>query len=284
MKQLKKNTPFLLFILGITLAGIFIASTTFFKSNTTTPQEQNHQQTTTHTESTTEPPAPSGPQDPSPDTSAIYIGSYKNKDVLFYNSQGDSFKGNIVNPDGSQVSDVDYRTMDNIQILYTPTGKLYSVVNFQMTQSKNFLYVSVLIDDATLGAYPDSLVNKVYRIAMVNLTGSEVWTNNLKSNKYNIKGAASVVGVGEERAVALSLAECYACEGQEIDTLVVSTRSKADIRLGRAGDFVFNISNNAFTYRKKQPISESCTGGPGCQNGKRTVYKTTGETLSVQIP
>lgn len=224
---------------------------------------------------------------PLPESSELYVGTYKNEDVIFFTPPNTtSNAGKIVKANGATEENIDYHSLSDLRILYAPKGgtSLYAIQNFIYTKDKEYLGISALWSDPTLGAYPNDLINKVYVVTMKNLTTDEVWSNTLKQNKYNLSGAASVTSVGNDQYIALSLINCYACEGSEVKTIVINSRTKTEKDIGLAGNITFDIPKYTFSYQKKNPISVSCSDGPGCENGKMTVYKPSGNIITSQLP
>jgi hypothetical protein len=78
---------------------------------------------------------------------------------------------------------------------------------------------------------------------------------------------------------------CYACEGFDPHgSVILNLQSGAEEYIGEVGDFQFNLADNILSHKKLTPFDEACDPSPGCNDGKRTVYKPSGEISTTQLP
>ena len=129
------------------------------------------------------------------------------------------------------------------------------------------------------------MLNSLLQIDMNGSSAKEIWTNNIGSKKYpKAEGATYLEQVADDKYVAFSIDDCYACSGSPVGTIILNINTKNEKYYEMIGDLQFNLEANSLSYKKLSPFQEPCEPGPSCDNGQRKVMKPAGQTFTENLP
>lgn len=296
----KKFSPILvfviIFVMSIVAVGAFYLGTKQNKPAPQSTQNQPVQQTESEPTPTNPVTSPSQTIDLIPQENSLYFGSYQDKDVLFitdkekqvYYEGGEQktsvYIGELATIGGGGYKPFDFKKLSSPKrILTNSTKPIFSINSFIVNKSKTIVYVSVNYTKAG-SQYPDML-NSVLQINTNGSSAKEIWSNDIGSNKYSKgKGATYLEQVANDKYITFNIADCYACSGSPVGTIILNITTKNEKYFEMIGDVQLNLETNTFSYKKLSPFQEQCEPSPGCDNGQRTVMKTAGQTLTDNLP
>ena len=286
----------MIFGIGGFVLGMQQNSQSSLPGNTTptvTPSPTNSLQPTLNTQPTVSPTI-----DASPISNGLYLDTYQGKEALFLtNSKLSEYYDDGVKKTSNEVGVLEqidgigrqpfrYNELTNpIRIAtFDASTDVIGVGNFELNNNKSKLYV-VIDTQLAETAYPN-VKQELYQVDLTDYSIKLVWSHNIGDNKYPKAGPADVDIVESDKYAAIWLGICYACEGFDPHgSIVLNLQTGAEEYLGEVEDFQFNLTNNTLTYKKLAPFDEACEPSPGCNNdGKRTIYKPSGQLFTVQLP
>ncbi len=231
-----------------------------------------------------------------PEINTIYFGENEGEDAVFItNEKLQKYFENGVQKSSQTVgqlrtqssgeSPYDFKNLAKPKKLVNIKGQVEQVINFKVLEG-NLLYISLVVKTASSLAYPDNLKNMVLKINLDDLSNEEIWSFDFSTGKYgNAKGAAGIEKVSTDGSLlVLNLLECYACEPKVAGQIILNSKSKNEKYLEDIGNVLFQLNEEKFTYQKLESQEETCNQAIGCDNGKRTVLKPSGETFSENLP
>lgn len=290
-----------LLIIGVIVLVLVIGVGAYYFGTKQTQQTPTISQTTpTGTEVKTLPTAstPSQIPDTVPQVNSVYLGSYQGKEALFltntqlqeYYEAGvkktSPYIGELRILDGIGKEPFDYKELQNPKRIFTDTsGTIMDIGWPKFNNTKSYLYISANFQGTNPNKYPN-ITTKIYQINLNDLSSKQLWTGEIGSDKYEQKGGAGISQVVDDKYIVLQIGVCYACEGFDpAGVVIVNVANDKEKYLGAVGDLQFDLNNNTVSYKKLTPFKESCEPSPGCDNdGKRTVYKPSGQVMTNNLP
>jgi len=232
-----------------------------------------------------------------PVKNTLYLGIYNGADAIFLTDEEkqkyfdpdavprtNPYIGELQMAGGGGYTLFDFKELQSPKRIFSSSQKIHSVNSFKLNNSKGVAYVSLNYDAKVNSQYP-GLVNKIIQIKLDTLVSSEIWSNEVGSNKYEGgKGVAYIETVTEDRFLTFWIGSCYACEGGPAGTVILNIDTKKEKYFKDIGNIQFNITNNTFSYQKLALFQEPCDPGPGCDNGQRTVMKPAGQSYTENLP
>lgn len=241
--------------------------------------------------------SPSQTVDSIPQENSIYFGTYQGKDALFITDKEKQvfyeggtprtspYIGELATAEGGWNEPFDYKNLINpIKILSSSAKPISSINSLITNNSKSFIYASVNYKKEG-SQYPDML-NSILQIKTDGSSVKEIWSNDLdSSSKYPKAGGATYLEkVANDKYVTFWIADCYACSGSPVGTIVLNITSKGEKYYEMIGDVQLNLEANTWSYRKLSPFQEACEPSPSCDNGQRTVMKPAGQVYTENLP
>jgi len=235
--------------------------------------------------------------DKTPQINSLYLGKYLDKEALFVTNprlskhyEGDIEKttatvGVLEQIDGPSRQPFDYTSLENPRkiLVLDLSEDLLGIGNFTFDSEKNTLYV-VLGFVGPSSSYPN-ITQRVYQINLSSLERKQIWIHKIGDDKYPKKGPAVIDKVADNKYLVLWLGTCYACEDFDPHgSVLLNIESGEEKYLGEVNNFEFNLPNNTVSYQKLTSFEEACEPSPGCSNGKRTVYRPSGEIFTATLP
>lgn len=236
-----------------------------------------------------------------PKPNALYLGKYQGQDAVFvtngelgkYYEQGvEKFsenKGSWIFSSGIGQQPSDYKDLQNPRRILSLSNDVLQINNFQFSDDRKFIYLSIMLKTKTSNPYPDNVTNHIYRVNVNNLKEEELWVHDMSPGKYKNAGGATTINKvsSDNNYLVLSIYDCFACEGSEAGLIILNNQTKKEKYFEKIGNVQFNLQGKVFTYQKLAPSKVPCgsEGGPGCdENNQRTVYKPVGEVLAETLP
>jgi hypothetical protein len=146
----------------------------------------------------------------------------------------------------------------------------------RLNKSKSIAYVSLTYSP---------LINTLIQINLDTLTSSEIWANQVGSDKY--KGGKGVVylrSVADDKFLELSIGSCNDCDGGFAGTIILNINTQKEKYIMGIDNVRFNIANHTFSYQKLAPFEGPCNGDYGCDDGLMTVAKPSGKIFTENLP
>jgi hypothetical protein len=232
-----------------------------------------------------------------PEANTLYFGENEGEDAIFITNEKlkKYFEGGVeksgltigqLRTETSGEAPYDFKNLVKPKKLLTLKTELEQINNFKLSSDGKFLFISLMLKTASSNPYPENLNNVVLKINMENLSNEEIWKHDLTAGKYgNARGAAYVEKISTDNSfLVLNLLECFACESSSAGQIVLNSGNKKEKYFEDIGNVLFQLSEGKFTYQKLEAQEESCSEGPSCDNGKRSVYKPSGETFTESLP
>ncbi len=234
-----------------------------------------------------------------PTPNHLYLGTYQNDDAMFVTNnkmsvyykggepQTDPLIGDMININGGGNSPFHYNDLLDAQdigaVTLSAADEFMGIGSFKLNEDKSMAYV--IIDVIPEGKEYPHVRQELYQVDLKTSSHKKLWDNVIASETYPKAGAASVDRVVEDKFLTLVFGVCYACEGFDPHgSLVLNIETGKETYLGEVDDFEFDLEENTVSHKKLMPFEEPCDPGMGCNDGKRTVYKPTGETSTTELP
>lgn len=287
----------IIFLMSVVAVGAYYLGTKQSKPVPQATQNQPEQQAETNPSPTSTVASPTQTTDLIPQENSLYFGTYQDKDALFITDKEKQkyfdpgavpktspYIGELQMAGGVRYAPFDFKKLQSPKRILTNSVKPISSINsFIVNKDKTIVYVSV---NYTKGGsqYPDML-NSILQIKTDGSSAKEIWSNNIGSSKYSKgKGATYLEQVANDKYVTFNIADCYACSGSPVGTIVLNITTKNEKYYEMIGDVQLNLETNILSYKKLSPFQETCEPSPGCDNGQRTVMKPAGEILTDTLP
>ena len=234
-----------------------------------------------------------------PTPNHLYLGTYQNEDALFVTNskmnvyykggepQTNPLIGDLLNITGSGKKPFHYNDLidavDIGAVTLTAGDEFTGVGSFKLNEAKSMAYVIVnIIPEGK--EYPH-VRQELYQIDLKTNLYKKLWARVVMDETYPKAGAASLDRVIEDKFLTLVFGVCFACEGFDPHgSLVLNIETGKEAYLGEVDDFMFDLEKNTISYKKLMPFEEPCDPGMGCNDGKRTVYKPSGEISTSELP
>lgn len=232
-----------------------------------------------------------------PEINTLYFGENEGEDALFVTSPSlqKFFEGGIektsptigmLRTQTSGESPYDFKNLVKPKKLITIKGDVDLINNFLLSADGKTMFVSLMLRTASTVPYPQNVNNVIFKINLDNSSGEEIWRYDLSQGKYGTARGATLIEkvASDNNFIVLNLMECYGCEPTLAGQIILNTETEKEKYFDDIGNVLFQLNEGKFTYQKLEPQEESCGAGPGCDNGKRTVYKPSGETFAEDLP
>lgn len=230
-------------------------------------------------------------EDAVPQVNTLYWGTYQGRNNLFItNSRLNKYYDGGVEKTSPMIgmivgrSPIDYKNLSEPKRVLSidEAEDIVSIQNFNF--QKNTLYVVLNSTTTPSNSYPD-ITQKAYKVNLTNLSNNEIWSHQIGSETYPKAGPATIDQVMADKYIIFSLGICYACEGFDPHgSVVLNIETGKEKYLGEVDNFQFDLNTNSISYQNLHAFEESCEPGMGCDNGKKTVYKPSGETATETLP
>lgn len=232
-----------------------------------------------------------------PKKNTLYIAEHEGKKAIFFTNQEEQryydtnsveqrseYRGTLKTTDSTLSTNIDYRKLSNPRPFFSSPRRIYSIAGPSFNVGSNYFYTSVVITGTAPDTY--SFLTRVYQIDMTTLAYKEVWSDDKNSNKFpGYSGTAYLDQVSQDKYLALHIGKCEACDAADSPIVVIlNIESGKEKYLGVVGEVQFNGANNTVTYKRIGAFDEPCEPSPRCENGKTTVYKPSGQTLTDTLP
>lgn len=283
-------TAFIFGVGGFLLGAKRNNQSNLLNNSTPTTAQSRTEQSTTKTQ-----PKISPPIDVSPISNSLYLGTYQGKEALFItNSKLSEYYDNGVKKISKEVGILEqsngsgeqpfrYNELTNpIRIAsFETTANIIGVGNFKLNSDNSRLYV--VVDSQPTGT--QYVKQELYQVDLANYSKKLVWSHNIGSNKYPKAGPALIDIIESDKYIVLSLGICYPCdEFEPHGSVILNLQTGAEKYLGEIGNLRFNLTDNTLSYKKLASFDEACEPSPGCDDGKRIVYKPSGEVFTLRLP
>lgn len=285
-----------LVVVALGLAGYFAYQNLQLRNEQSSPEQIIPTPTSTQSPSTTDQTTPTSIVEPDkiPQVNSLYLGTYNNSNAIFVTDEEkqkyfdpgavpktSQYMGELTSEGGGSYDPFDYQELLSPRKIYTSSQAIHSVNSFKINDEKSIAYVSLNY----LGSNPNSLLNKIVKIEIETQMGSEIWTNEIGSATYEGAGGIALVdSIEDDRYLTFTLLDCYACSPGVAGMGILNISNKQDKYHKDIGNVQISMSTNSYSYQKLAPFEEACDPSPGCNDGKRTVYKPSGQTYSETLP
>lgn len=234
-----------------------------------------------------------------PEENVLYFGTYEGSEAVFFTnkSRQNYFKdgvkktspeiGELRKENGEGLSPFEFKNLTNPKKLAVSFGvPIAGLTSLKLNSSKTLLFVSLDLEAKANETHPLNLVNKIYQVDLLNLTGKEIWSKDIGlSQKYEGAEGDAILEVVNDQYLAFWLVNCYACEGGQAGMVFLNLKTKKEKYLKvPMGNLEFDLTNNKVSYQKLLAVEEPCTEGYGCSEGKMTVKKPSGQVYSEVLP
>lgn len=300
----KPKTNYWMISSVVLAVGLVLVSGLYFLNLKSASKPNNQQPTKPNNVTPTDQTIQTSPTSPAtqevitvPEKNTLYLGTYNGTDAIFLTDEEKQkyfdpsavpktspYIGELQMVGGGGYTPFDFKKLQNPKKMFSSSKKIHSINSFKLNNSKSVAYVALNYGNEVNGQYP-GLTNKIVQIKLGSLISSEIWSNEVGSNKYEGgKGVVYVETTTEDKFLTFWIASCYACEGGPAGTVILNIDTKKEKYFKDIGNIQFDVAGNTFSYQKLAPFQEPCDPSPGCDNGQRTVMKPAGQTFTEILP
>lgn len=225
---------------------------------------------------------------------ALYLGEDEGDDAIFYTNerirtgyQSNNLTVGVLSTTNTDKGPYDFKKLANPKKIIAVGGEVSHVMNFKKSGDSQFIFISLITRTPSSLATSENYRNIIYKVNVEKLQSEKIWENEIGKDKYGeAKGAAKIENLSSNNLfLLLDIFGCHLCEATSSQgKLVLNIESKKEKFLEDIGNVNFQQNEGKFTFQKLVSQEESCDGGFFCFNGKTTVEKPSGETLSENLP